>query len=123
MTIKKTALLYMSLLGLFVLNSCNNSKFENFDNQAWKSDKNGCKGLRKTLVQEVLKRKKEIYGFTELEVIKNFGKPDINDLLRRQQKIYHYHLNHSEACSNDSAILTLKMKFNAIDKVNEIIVE
>lgn len=110
-------------LGLLFLAACNNNKFENFDAKAWKDDKNGCKGLRKTLASEIISRKQEIYGFTELEVIKSFGKPDINDLMRRQQKIYHYHLSHEEACPNDSTTLSLKMKFNAIDQVNEILIE
>ncbi|HTF81550.1 MAG TPA: hypothetical protein VL947_07490 [Cytophagales bacterium] len=106
-----------------VVCSCQSKQFDNFDSKLWKADKKGCNGTRKALIEQILKRKSEIYGFTEVDVLKNFGTPDMNDLRRRQQKFYYYYIYSAEHCPDDSISRTLKFKFNAIDQVQEVLYE
>lgn len=115
---------YISLIiiALFMV-ACTSKKFENFDDKSWKEDRNGCAGKRRVLVATILARKAEIYGLNEVEILHSFGRPDVNDLRRRQQKFYYYYTENATSCAGDSSTRTLKFRFNAIDKVQEILYE
>lgn len=108
-------------LGLLI--ACESKTINNFDCKSWKNDENGCKGQRKQLVDSLLNRKNELLGFTEVEILKTLGKPDMNDLRRRQQKYYYYYVFNKQSCSKDSIDKIFKLKFNAIDQVQEVIYE
>lgn len=115
---------YISLLVLLLfIGACTSNKFENFDDKSWKEDRNGCTGKRRALVATILARKAEIYGLNEVEILHSFGRPDVNDLRRRQQKFYYYYTENATSCAGDSSTRTLKFRFNAIDKVQEILYE
>lgn len=108
---------------LILVHACTTKELSNFDSKSWKKDENGCLGSRKALVETVLARKQEILGYTEVEILRNFGKPDVNDLRRRQQKFYYYYVSGSDKCPNQENAKILKFRFNAIDKVQEILYE
>lgn len=118
---------YLKFAGIisitFMLYSCESKKLENFEAQKWKNDRYGCNGDRKTLINTLLTRKKELIGFSEVEILQILGKPDMNDLRRRQQKFYYYYIFNTEKCNKDSINKTFKIRFNAIDKAQEILYE
>lgn len=115
---------YISLLVLLLfIGACTSNKFENFDDKSWKEDRNGCTGKRRALVAIILARKAEIYGLNEVEILHSFGRPDVNDLRKRQQKFYYYYTENATTCKGDSNTRILKFRFNAIDKVQEILYE
>jgi len=71
-------------------------------------------------------QKEQILGKAEHDVLKIMGRPDKNELYRRQQKFYIYYLEPGPLCeeslqASDSASY-LSLRFNATGIVNEIFV-
>lgn len=77
------------------------------------------------MIKNVLAQKDNILGKSEHDVLKLMGRPDKNELYRRQQKFYIYYLEPGPLCessqASDSASY-LSMRFNATGIVKEIFV-
>lgn len=59
-----------------------------------------------------------------MEVVTLMGKPDQNELYKRNQKFYYYYLTPGPACSTpDSAATRLVLRFNAIGLAREVSIE
>jgi hypothetical protein len=111
----------------FCFLSCTSSiELEDFSAEDWKSDRNGCLGKRGPMLESVMTQKEQILGKAEHDVLKVMGRPDKNELYRRQQKFYIYYLEPGPLCevslqASDSASY-LSLRFNATGIVNEIFV-
>lgn len=94
-----------------------------FDEEIWQADIHGCLGDRKEMVESLLDSKKHIQGLNEDEVIHILGKPDRNQLYRRNQKFYIYDITGSEFCASDPVPYTyLNIRFNATGLAKEVMV-
>jgi outer membrane protein assembly factor BamE (lipoprotein component of BamABCDE complex) len=115
------------LLIFFLIQSCTTSiEIEGFSSKDWKSDRNGCKNTRLASIKTLMMSRDKILGQEEHSILNLLGRPDKNELLRRQQKFYFYYLEPSPLCDNitsevDSASY-LSIHFNATGVVNEIFV-
>lgn len=111
---------------LVVLNSCKkNASLEGFEAQEWKNDKRGCKGIRNDLVPVVMDQREKILGLSEAEVLETLGRPDFQELSKRNQKFYFYYLVPGEQCKNGLSGVkeqTLQIRLNSVGYANEILV-
>ncbi|HCW08804.1 MAG TPA: hypothetical protein DGG95_15715 [Cytophagales bacterium] len=99
-------------------------QFENMDMAKWRDDKNGCKGDRLKMINPLIEQKDKLKALSETEILKVLGRPDQNELWKRNQKFYHYFLEPSLKCdSSKTHAKQLTIRFNAMDLAKEIEVE
>jgi hypothetical protein len=110
-----------------LLTSCGKARptLDNFDAASWKNDKNGCAGRRGEILASLESQKSKLLALNELDIVALLGKPDQNELYKRNQKFYYYFITPAPAC--DSAAHgteeRLVIRFNAMGLANEILVE
>ncbi len=98
---------------------------QNFDSEKWKADKNGCKGERKVMKASLESQRDKLLGLEELQLVEYLGRPDQNELSKRNQKFYFYFIDPSPICGNnvDSAAKKLTIRFNAMGLSKEVLIE
>lgn len=97
---------------------------ENIDMQAWKSDEKGCQHIRTISIDVLKKQKQNFLGLSEMDIVNVFGKPDQNELYKRNQKFYYYFLQAGPSCKQpDADALRLVVRFNATGMAKEISIE
>jgi len=92
---------------------------EGVDVLKWKNDKNGCRGDRRLMRESLEQQKTKLQGLSESQIIKLLGRPDQNELYKRNQKFYYYWITGSE-CSADTVKLKLGIRFTAMSIAKEI---
>lgn len=96
----------------------------NIDLVRWKSDPNGCAGVRIQMTTSLQSEKKKMLGLNEMEIVDLLGKPDKQELYKRNQKFYRYYLQPGPACdASDSTAKKLVVRFNAVGLAKEISIE
>jgi outer membrane protein assembly factor BamE (lipoprotein component of BamABCDE complex) len=119
-------LLYISSFFFLLLSSCGKPlpSFDGLDLKSWKEDKNGCGTIRQQLIDQLEKQKEKIKSLSESEVVKLLGRPDKNELLKRNQKFYYYFLEPGPNCGNEKTeFRKLMIRFNAIGLAKEVSIE
>lgn len=115
----------MAAVALLANSSCG-QKLDagDIDLEAWKKDRNGCKGIRLTYAEELRKIKNTFLASSNQELIKTFGRPDRVELADRSQSFFIYYLDASDNCGGETKKEPLKVLFrlNAINKVSEVTV-
>lgn len=98
---------------------------QNFDSEKWKDDKNGCKGDRKLLQTSLNDQRTELLGFEELQLVELLGRPDQNELSKRNQKFYYYFIDPGPDCGEkvDSTARRLTIRFTAMGISKEVLIE
>jgi hypothetical protein len=100
-------------------------ELQGFDRDTFKNDRNGCKGNR-VASEQILKREKEnLLALTEMQIVKTLGRPDQNEIYKRNQKFFTYFLEPSPNCTGDSAKASKKLtvRFNAMGLAKEIVID
>ena len=75
--------------------------------------------------EAMVSQKDKLLALSELDVVHVLGKPDEEELYKRNQKFYYYYLEPSQECdgaSNEKS-LRLVIRFNAMGLAKEIVVE
>ena len=118
---------FLTIVLLFVvlqMVSCSRKvELENVNLENWKSDRNGCLGLRLDDLEEFREIKNELLGKDNQALIKTFGRPDKVELADRSQSFFIYFLEAGPDCTNtDKKEEPLKAIFrlNAISRVSEV---
>ena len=95
-----------------------------FDSDRWINDKNGCEGVRKDMQDDLLKIKFKLRGLNSREITDVLGKPDAEELARKNQKYYIYYITKGPACEdgNDTP-LSLYVRFTAVGIANELVLK
>ncbi len=120
---------WLSLITLlFTVVSCTQSlpELEGIDRQVWKDDKNGCIGKRAEMIDAITRQKDELLGLSETGLVELLGKPDQNELYKRNQKFYYYFIQPSAECHGKPHAEhseRLVIRFNAMGLAKEIGVE
>lgn len=110
-------------LSVFCLLGCGKGapSLDNFDSSVWKSDRYACRGERSRLYASLSLQKSKLLGLNEMEVVETLGKPDQNELSKRNQKFYYYFLSASTKCASpDPKARRLVLRFNATGLVKEV---
>ncbi|HEY0743019.1 MAG TPA: hypothetical protein VGD40_16230 [Chryseosolibacter sp.] len=109
-----------------LFHSCSNDlpTLNGIDIQQWKEDKNGCEGKRFPMASHLKIEKDKLLTLNEKEIIKVLGRPDRNELFKRNQKFYYYFLQPAPECNlgNDNA-QKLVVRFNAMGLAKEVVIE
>ncbi|MTI22725.1 hypothetical protein E1176_16960 [Fulvivirga sp. RKSG066] len=94
---------------------------ENFDEETWQSDPNGCDGLRSAMVENLYDVKDELKGLNQNDITALIGKPDRHELYKRSQKFFYYQISpHSSCESGDDENIYLSIRFNATGLAKEV---
>ena len=94
------------------------------DVEKWKADRNGCLGYRRTIASSITSEMSKLKGLAEMDVIQLLGKPDVNELYKRNQKFYSYYITAGPPCTTkDSSIHRLVLRFNAMGYAQLVSVE
>jgi len=94
------------------------------DTDQWKADRGGCAGYRKTVQDSLQMDLSMLKGLSENDVLQILGKPDQNELYKRNQKFYTYFVTPGPACDKpDSAALRLILRFNAMGYAQLVSIE
>ena len=111
-------------LTFFLLSSCGRSlpHIDGLDEAQWKNDKNGCAGTRATMADALLSQKEKLLSLSELEIVDVLGKPDKQELYKRNQKFYYYFIMPAPDCNvlSNANSLRLVIRFNAMGLAKEI---
>lgn len=89
----------------------------------WKDDKGGCKQGRLAFIEELKGQKDELKGFSEKDIIKILGRPDHNELYKRNQKFYYYDIDSGKSCNDQVAGQQLVIRFTAMGYSKEVSIE
>lgn len=116
--------LNISLLTI-LLTACGGEKIalENFDENAWKKDRFACGGDRGSLYENILAQKEKLLAHDEIDIVGLLGKPDENELYKRNEKFYYYYVEPAMRCGGATAGKRLVIRFNAVGLAKEILVE
>jgi len=114
------------LVSLVVLVACGKPlpDLAPIDLSQWKEDKGGCKSIRAGFLSELVSQKDELKGLSEKDIIELLGRPDRNELYKRNQKFYYYDVEPGSLC-NDSMTKNqqLILRFNAMGMAKEVTIE
>lgn len=111
----------------FVLSSCGKDlpELEGIDLITWKDDKNACNGKRAEMLTNMETEKGKLLALSEMDIVTLLGKPDQNELYKRNQKFYTYFVQPAEACNSDKGNhpMRLIIRFNAMGLAKEVSLE
>ncbi len=97
---------------------------DGIDLEKWKEDKAGCGTLRQSLITALDKQREKIKSLSESDVVELLGRPDKNELLKRNQKFFYYFLEPGPTCANgNTEFKKLMIRFNAIGLAKEVSIE
>jgi hypothetical protein len=92
---------------------------EGIDLKQWKDDKNGCNHFREKLIETLVSQKDKLLGLSEDDVIALLGRPDQNELYKRNEKFFKYFLEPGPNCKSDSSDMILSIRFNSVGLAKE----
>jgi hypothetical protein len=112
----------------FIFFSCGKSlpTLDGIDLKSWHEDKNGCSGKRLSMEESIVAQHEKLLALGELQIVELLGKPDVNELSKRNQKFYYYYLQSAKECSNSDSTIApkrLAIRFNAMGLAKEVQVE
>lgn len=96
---------------------------EHFDEEAFRSDPNGCLGIRASMKDTLFAADTHFKSLTQEEIYATLGKPDRQELASRSQKYYVYYIDPAPNCAgsdDQSSPLTLYIRFSATNRASEV---
>lgn len=97
-------------------------RLDGFEAQKWIEDAHGCKGYREKTAGLLVKQRKLLIGANEMEIKSLLGKPDSQELQTRGQHYFVYELKGGSGCQDQSVVLLLRIRFDALNRVTELVV-
>lgn len=116
----------LSVLILTAAVSCGKSlpELSDLDLSTWKEDKHACGSYRSSHMEEIKAQKEKLLALKESQIIELLGRPDRNELYKRNQKFFHYSLESDSTCSTPKeGALRLVVRFNAMGLAKEVAIE
>ncbi len=94
------------------------------DLNQWKADKGGCAQTRTRFLVDLQNQKEELKGLSEKDIITLLGRPDQNELYKRNQKFYRYDITPGKSCVSPLvAGQRLVIRFTAMGYAKEVSIE
>lgn len=85
------------------------------DLERWRADKNACLGHRQQMEGALTREKDKLKGLSEMEIVDMLGRPDKNELYKRNQKFYCYYVSAGPDCDGaEEQPVQLILRFNAM---------
>lgn len=105
------------LLAVLLLAGCGKPlpELEGMNLEAWKDDKNGCAGKRAPMEAALTGEMEKLKGLREMEIVELLGRPDENELYKRNQKFFSYYVTAGPDCNpHEELPRKLVIRFNAM---------
>ena len=96
---------------------------DHFDEAAFRSDPNGCLGIRAAMKDTLFAADPHFKNLTQEEIYATLGKPDRQELASRSQKYFVYYIDAAPNCEGHhegSLPLTLYIRFSATNRASEV---
>jgi hypothetical protein len=95
------------------------------DKAAWTADPGACTGSRTGMLEAVKASTDKLLALSEVDLVALLGRPDEEELYKRNQKFYYYYLQPSGNCDKTvtDSPLRLVIRFNAVGLAKEVTVE
>jgi hypothetical protein len=110
-----------------VVSSCGKElpELDGIDKKAFIEDRNGCLQKRRSMVDAIQNQKEKLLALEQMQIVALLGKPDHNELYKRNQKFFYYYLHPGPDCAlpTDTVSLKLVIRFNAMGLAKEVSVE
>lgn len=110
---------------LLVFTACGKAiDLPNISEEEWSADDHGCTNYRMKHIKALESDKDLLKGLSQDEIIKTLGRPDENELYKRNQKFFIYNLtpNDCKDQANISPRMYLSIRFNATGLAKEVII-
>lgn len=110
----------------FLISSCGKPipALKGIDLTIWKEDRNACGSRRTVMLAAMEVEKEKLKALSELDIVKLLGRPDENQLLDRNQKIYTYYLEAGPTCPQPKAdARKLILRINAMGRAKETLIK
>lgn len=118
--------IYSLFLCLGLLTGCQEiPTLQNFDAKSWQQDRLGCQGKREQLIESLANQTDKLKGLGQNQIIELLGKPDLQELHKRNQKFYLYFYKKGPQCDGQMSYpkgQAISIRFNALDRANEIVI-
>jgi hypothetical protein len=101
-------------------------ELEGLNKQEWNNDKNGCLNKRSGMAEAIRSQTEKLLALNEMQIVNLLGKPDENELYKRNQKFYYYYLKPARVCGEQMQDLKdsrLVIRFNAMGFAKEVAIE
>lgn len=109
----------------FVAIACNKPlpSLSGLDMAQWQKDANGCTGYRAQHERALVAETEALRGLSQMQIVELLGKPDQNELYKRNQKFFYYWLSGAPDCSEKKVAKRLSVRFNAMGYAKEVLIE
>lgn len=99
--------------------------FDDIEMINWINDKQACAGVRAEDSVSLRLQKDKLLSLSELDVVQVLGKPDVNELSKRNQKVFYYYIESGPDCGQALADnpTVLAIRFNAVGLAKEVRLE
>jgi hypothetical protein len=116
------------LLSLFALSNCAGpDSLGTLNLKAWRNDRGACNGVRPTLFNDFMAVRDQLKGIHSNDLGKMLGRPDINQITDRNQKLYIYYVEKGPQCAGNTAAKSnaksVALRVNAVGLVSEVTVQ
>jgi hypothetical protein len=99
-------------------------RLEGFDSDQWREDRFSCAGRREQLSAALMNQREKLLAHDELEIVDVLGKPDENELYKRNEKFYYYYIQPAAKCNTPAdQPKRLIIRFNSVGLAKEILIE
>lgn len=117
--------IYLPLLLIVALAGCQKQapKIEGFDQAAWISDVNGCKGERSKNVEALLASKEALVGLPDSPLLELLGNPDIAEFYARGKKTLIYYLEPGKECGKAGRVNAFMVEMDGLSRAQRIFVQ
>lgn len=106
-----------ALVFILLFAACSNPlpELAGIDRNVWIEDKKGCAGKRSGMQEALSREKEKLKGLSEMDIVALLGKPDENELYKRNQKFYSYYVTPGPDCAEaEEQPQRLVIRFNAM---------
>ncbi len=114
------------LLILLMLAACSKPTptLEGVDLSKWKDDKKACSGSRASMAAALKTESQKLKGLSEMDIVDLLGRPDENELYKRNQKFFYYYITAGPDCPEHGPIPSkLIIRFNAMGYAQLVSIE
>ena len=95
--------------------------------KAWRDDRGACNGVRPGLFNEFMAVRDQLKGIHSNDLGKILGRPDVNQITDRNQKLYVYYVEKGPQCGENtgakSNARSVALRVSAIGLVTEVTVQ
>ncbi|MFN7494280.1 MAG: hypothetical protein ACK5RG_15280 [Cyclobacteriaceae bacterium] len=98
-------------------------QLDNLDLEKWKNDKFACGHEREKMRESLTAQIEKLKGLSQDDIVKLLGRPDENELYKRNQKFFYYYITPGKKCEQDTISQKLSLRFNAMGFAKEVLIE